>query len=143
MSDHCDLRGLMSSRGVRWTDGRRRVLEVLSQSLRAMTAGEILDAVRAHRGMNKVTLYRILEEFIQRDILRRVSLEGRSSHYEMACEHHPPHPHFQCRSCGEVQCMDPVPLERVWEELGGAAGNRADRIEIHVAGVCAKCQGRN
>ena len=55
-----------------------------------MTAGEILDAVRAHRGMNKVTLYRLLEEFIQRDILRRVSLESRSSHYEMACGIIPP-----------------------------------------------------
>ncbi len=63
------------------------------------------------------------------------------SHYELACEHHPPHPHFQCHACREIQCLDPAPITRMWTELQGPLGNRADDIDIRVGGLCHKCRG--
>ncbi len=99
-----------------------------------------MEAVRARRRVNKVTVYRILEDFTRRGIVRRLSLDSRVSHYELACEHRPPHPHFQCQTCREIQCLDPAPMNRLWTELQGPVGNRADHIEIRVEGLCHKCR---
>jgi hypothetical protein len=33
-----------------------------------------------------------------------------------------------------------VPLSRMWAEIQGPLGNRADRIDIRVAGRCHKCR---
>jgi len=118
---------------------RLAILEILGATPRALRASEVLELIRARRRVNKVTVYRILDDFTRRGLLRRLSLEGRVSHYELACEHHPPHPHFQCRLCREIQCLEPVPLIRIWTELQGPLGNRADHIDIQVKGLCHKC----
>ncbi len=140
MSDRCDFRQWLAHQGMKRTYVRLAVLEVLGTAARALRAQDILAAVRSRRRVNKVTVYRILEDFSRRGMVRRLSLDGRVSHYELACEHHPPHPHFQCLTCREVQCLDPVPLTRMWTELQGPLGNRADHIDIRVAGLCHKCR---
>jgi len=140
MHDRCDFRQWLTNQGLKLTAPRLAVLEILGNAARALRAGEILEAIRAHRRVNKVTVYRILEDFARRGMVRRLSLDGRVNHYELACEHHPPHPHFQCRNCREVQCLDPTPLSRVWSELRGPVGNRADHIDIRVQGLCHKCR---
>jgi Fur family ferric uptake transcriptional regulator len=140
MNDRCDFRQWLSGHGLRPTTVRLAVLEILGASPRALRAQEILEALQTRRRVNKVTVYRILEDFTRREMVRRLSLEGRVCHYELACEHHPPHPHFQCQACREIQCLAPVPLARMWSELQGPVGNRADHIEIRVEGLCHKCR---
>ena len=140
MSDGCDFRQWLAGQGLKLTALRLAVLETLGAAPQALRAKEILMAIRAHRRVNKVTVYRILEDFTQRGMVRRLTLEGRVSHYELACEHHPPHPHFQCHDCREIQCLDPAPLARIWTELQGPVGNRADSIDVRVEGLCHKCR---
>ena len=140
MADGCDFHQWLAAQGLRPTSARLGLLEVLGAAPRALRPREILTALRQVRQVNKVTVYRILDDFTRRGLIRRLALEGPGSHYELACEHHPPHPHFQCRTCQEVQCLEPVPLTRMWTELQGPVGNRADHIDIRVAGVCHKCR---
>ncbi|MCL4503456.1 MAG: transcriptional repressor [Deltaproteobacteria bacterium] len=144
MSDRCDFRQWLADQGLKLTATRLAVLQILGASPRALRAQEILEAIRARRRVNKVTVYRILEDFTQRGMVRRLSLEGRVNHYELACEHHPPHPHFQCHACREIQCLDPAPMTRMWTACGpnfrGPVGNRADHIDIRVEGLCHKCR---
>jgi Fur family ferric uptake transcriptional regulator len=140
MSDRCNFPQWLARQGLRLTPLRLGVLEILGESRRALRAGEILELIRARRRVNKVTVYRILEDFTRRGMVRRLPLEGRVCHYELACEHRPPHPHFQCQLCREIQCLEPVSLRRMWSELRGPVGNRADHIDIRVAGLCHKCR---
>ena len=140
MSDRCDFRQWLRRLELRPTPVRLAVLETLGAAPRALRAQEILEAIRAQRRVNKVTVYRILEDFTRRGIIRRLALEGRVSHYELACEHRPPHPHFQCHTCREIQCLEPAPLAGLWAELQGPLGNRADHIDVRVQGLCHKCR---
>jgi Fur family ferric uptake transcriptional regulator len=140
MSDACDFHMLLAHFGVRPTPLRLAVLEVLGSAKQAFRAGDILARIQDRRRVNKVTVYRILEDFSQRGLIRKIPVAGKAARYELACEHHPPHPHFQCHTCGEVECLEPVPLELVWAEIRGPLGHRADRLEIRVAGVCRRCR---
>lgn len=140
MKDLRDFSRLLRDLGVRPTALRLAVLETLASEPRAFTASEILGLIRRARRVNKVTVYRLLEDFTGRGLVRRVPAEGKAGLYELAGDSCPPHPHFQCHACGVVQCLEPVPLSEVWAALKGPAGNRADRLEIRVAGLCRRCQ---
>lgn len=142
MSEHGDFRKLISCHGFRATAIRLALLEIIGAARGVMTASEILEELRQQRKVDKVTVYRILEEFSQRGIIRKLSIGGRACYYELACEHHPAHPHFQCQSCGEVQCLEPMSLERIWPQLKGPLGNLAEEIDIRVQGICHKCRGK-
>ncbi|MGB8993147.1 MAG: Fur family transcriptional regulator [Desulfobaccales bacterium] len=140
MGDRCNFPQWLTLQGLRTTPVRLAVLDILADAPRALRALEILEVLRARRRVNKVTVYRTLEDFTRRGLVRKLTLEGRVNHFELACEHHPPHPHFQCHSCHEVQCLEPVALHKMWTELRGPLGNRADHIDIKVAGLCHKCR---
>lgn len=141
MRDACDFRGLLALFQVRATPLRLAVLEALGSANRAFRAKDILMLIQGQRRVNKVTVYRILEDFSRRGLIRKIPAEGKAALYELACEHNPPHPHFQCQTCGVVECLEPVPLGRVWDEIKGPLGHRADRLEIRVAGLCRRCRG--
>jgi Fur family transcriptional regulator, ferric uptake regulator len=143
MNDHCDFSQWLTQQGLRITPVRLAMLEILGAAPRAMRAQEIIEAIRTRRRVNKVTVYRILEDFSHRGIVRRLFVDARVCHYELACEHHPVHPHFHCHSCHEVQCLEPLPLSCIWSELRGPLGNKADNIDIRVGGICHKCRERD
>jgi Fur family ferric uptake transcriptional regulator len=139
MSDRCDFYEVLVRRRLRPTPLRLRVLDILGSGKRAWQAREILQAIRTNRPINKVTVYRILDDLTRLGLVRKLTSEGASAHYELACEHHPPHPHFQCQACKEVQCLEPVSLDHIWREIKGPRGNRSEHLEIRVAGLCSKC----
>jgi Fur family ferric uptake transcriptional regulator len=141
MSDRCNFEAILQRCHLRPTPLRLLVLETLGSKDKAWQAREVLEAIRAQRRVNKVSVYRILDDLVRLELVRRLPAEGAAAHYELACEHHPPHPHFQCRVCGELQCLEPVPLDRLWRELKGPLGNRVDWLEIRAAGLCRRCQG--
>ncbi|MFP3867227.1 MAG: Fur family transcriptional regulator [Desulfobacteraceae bacterium] len=140
MSKNCNFRQLLGRHQLRPTVLRLRVLEVLGAASQALPAKKILELIRAQRQVNKVSIYRILGDFCRCGIIRKVNPEARSTFYELACEHHPPHPHFQCRNCGEVQCLEGISLDRIQDELRRIIGTSAWRLEVRVEGICPKCQ---
>lgn len=141
MKDQCNFSELLVRQGRRPTPLRLLVLELLGKGSQTWSVPGLLAVIRTRRPAHKVTVYRILEDLVRLGLVRRLPVAGGAAHYELACEHHPPHPHFHCRDCGEVQCLEPVPLEKIWRELKGPLGNQAERLEIQVAGVCHKCRG--
>jgi Fur family ferric uptake transcriptional regulator len=143
MGDRCNFPELLAQQGLRATSIRLAVLEILAEAPCALRVQDILRLIRTRRRVNKVTIYRILEDFAQRGLVRKLALEERVSHFELACEHHPPHPHFRCQVCREVQCLEPVALPRMWRKLRGAEGNLAHYIEIRIEGICHKCRNNS
>ena len=142
MDDRCNFPQWLTQQGLRVTPVRLALLELLGASPRALRAQELIQAIRTRRRVNKVTVYRILEDFCRRGLVRRLSVDTKACHYELACEHHPVHPHFHCQSCHEIQCLEPVSLSRIWSELKGPVGNQAVHIDIRVGGLCHKCRDR-
>ena len=141
MTDRCNFHAALIKGRLRPTPLRLQVLETLGSEDRAWQAREVLDAIRARRKVNKVSVYRILDDLVRLGLVRRLPTEGPAAHYELACEHHPPHPHFHCQACGALQCLEPVPLEHFWREFKGPLGCRVDRLEIRMEGLCRRCQG--
>jgi len=138
MSDtHADI---LHRYGLRATGPRLAILEALHE------LGGTADVAEMHRrlcsavSLHKTTLYRNLEALERIGIVRRV-FDGQSAfRYELACEHGPAvHPHFQCRKCGKLFCLEPVDVPAEWSQAMGERGFKTERAEVRFIGLCKNC----
>ena len=92
------------------------------------------------RGIDKVTVYRILSLFRQRGIIREIASAGGANYFEMATLENPLHPHFSCRNCGAFTCLAPLPFTQAPELILPKDDYSIDHIEINISGLCACCR---
>jgi Fur family ferric uptake transcriptional regulator len=87
-----------------------------------------------------VTVYRILDLLVDRGIVDRLSTAGRAAYYGLAPNaHHAPHPHFYCKHCGQMDCLNPESLNVDADQLWRTFPGRIDRVEVRVDGICKNC----
>lgn len=126
---------LLRQAGVEPTPRRLAVLAVLLAAGRALAPREILAGLSDQGAlMNKVTLYRVLDLFVERGLTERHSSGDRSFRYCAAARsgHH----HFYCLRCGAMRCLDPSLVQLRIAGLDGAA---VTRLELRLDGVCPAC----
>ena len=104
MCHHCNYAGLLEESGLGYTPNRHRVLEVVGNSNGPLSAQQIFDILSRNDNINRVTVYRILDILVEKELVDRISGGGRSFLYGLAPnENHPAHPHFYCKSCGNLE----------------------------------------
>jgi Fur family ferric uptake transcriptional regulator len=143
MCGQCDYRLLLQSGGLEPTPSRLRVLEVIGANSAPVSAQEIFATVNRTAGINRVTVYRILDLLVSKGLLERLSGGGRSLVYGLAPnEHHPAHPHFHCRSCGALQCLQPGSLKVDLRGIERSFAGKIQGVEVRVDGICKNCLKR-
>ena len=140
MCQHCDYQHLLGEAGLDSTPNRLQVLEAVGANTGPLTAGEIFDIVERNQSINRVTVYRILDLLVEKNLLERLSGGGRVAYYGLAPnEHHAPHPHFYCRLCGQLECLREGSISIDTELLRRTFAGAIERVEIRVDGVCRNC----
>ena len=143
MCHQCNYEELLSGSDIEATPNRVRVLEVVGNNGYPLAASDIYKILERSSAINRVTVYRILDLLVARDIVERISTGGRAFYYGLAPnEHHGPHPHFYCKNCGQMDCLSPesivVDTEPLWKTFPG----RIDKVEVRIDGVCKNCDKR-
>ncbi|MFB3784908.1 MAG: Fur family transcriptional regulator [bacterium] len=89
-------------------------------------------------GINRVTLYRALQCFMEAGIVHRVEAGDRLWRFAVCHDIHHGHchPHFTCRVCGRVECLSQCLMPMV-ESV--APGYQIEEQEIYLRGICAGC----
>jgi Fur family ferric uptake transcriptional regulator len=134
---------LLSGADLKATPNRLRVLEVVGNNSCPLSAGDIYDILKRSSTINQVTVYRILDLLVERDVIERISTGGRAFYYGLApSDHHKPHPHFYCKDCGQMDCLSPealiVDTAPLWKTFPG----RIDKVEVRIDGICKNCEKR-
>jgi Fur family ferric uptake transcriptional regulator len=123
--------------GARLTRPRVMVLTVLLKAERALTHHEVEARLSTDSGVNRVTIYRVLEWLTENGLAHKISGEDRIWRFNAAAhEHAGPHAHFECSDCGQVLCLEPVEARPA---VKLPAGFRQKAVELTVKGVCADC----
>jgi len=130
--------------GLRLTQSRIRILELLSQTKKALSPAEIfaeLNKKFKSENFDRVTVYRILEKFEELDVVHAVG-DGKyiyCAHQE--CEHEK---HFIaiCDKCRKVQEIggSSKALQILTDFLETEAGFKMTNDAIVVRGQCAQCR---
>ena len=120
------------------TKQRVRVLEDISANATA-TSQPMLEK-KLGKEIDRVTLYRILNTYVNKGILHRiVDLNGTANYAicSSACsaeQHHDEHVHFNCTNCYKVYCLaTKVP------EISVTEGFKANSISLIAYGICKEC----
>jgi Fur family transcriptional regulator, ferric uptake regulator len=140
MCQRCNYREMLDGMGLGTTPNRLRVLEMVGGNPSPMGAEEIYETLSRAEKINRVTVYRILGLLTEKGLVISLSGLGRGLVYGLAPnENHPPHPHFQCRSCGTLQCLQPASLNINIREVQRTFPGEITGVDIRVSGTCGNC----
>lgn len=133
----------MERSGLAVTPNRFQVLNIIGNSEQPLTAREIFEMLEQPHLMNRVTLYRILDTFVEHKLVARMSAGDRSFRFGPAENgNHPSHPHFYCTSCGNMVCLDPDSLHNLESDLLSFRETFpavVENVEVRLDGICGSC----
>jgi Fur family transcriptional regulator, ferric uptake regulator len=130
---------------LRYTPGRRAIVDVLDTAERPLTVPEILER-SGPRSVPLSSAYRNLTALVEAGVARRVAGTDDHGRYELAEELAGHHHHLLCDSCGVVTDISASPrLERALAEAGRTAreevGFEVTSHRIDLLGRCRACSG--
>ena len=143
MCQRCNYPELLRTGGFEPTANRLNVLTAIGNSPSPIGAPEIFRTVTRTAPINRVTIYRILELLVEKELVERLGGAGRGRLYGLAPNaNHPAHPHFSCRRCGTTYCLRPLSRGLDVRELAHSPAGEIHKVEVRISGVCRSCLGR-
>ena len=139
MCDRCNYLEMLSAAGLSPTSHRISVLEVIGSNSSPLNAGDIYNILQRNNSINRVTVYRILDSLVENGLVDRIS-GGRAFFFGLAPNaNHQRHPHFYCRRCGRMNCLNPRSISMDVKSFERIFAGKIDNIEIRIDGVCTTC----
>ena len=126
--------------GLKATLPRLKILELFQSSAqRHMTAEDVYRQLMQQKmDIGLATVYRVLMQFEQADILKRSHFESERAVYELNEGEH--HDHLVCLDCGRVEeCHDPD-IEALQVKI---AKKKGFEIADHALSLYARCSKKN
>ena len=125
----------------RYSDGRRRLVEILDRAGHPMVAADI---VAATRDLPQSSVYRNLSVLESAGVVVKVLTNGDRSAFELAEEMKGHHHHLVCVGCGQVLDIDiPLRVERMLDEglapTVKSAGFTLVGHRLDLLGRCSAC----
>ena len=140
MCYQCDYPNLLEDSQLEPTPKRLQVLEVIGSNNSPLSAQQIFETLSRTGNINRVTVYRILDLFVDKGRVDRINGGGRSFVYGLAPnDNHPAHPHFYCRNCGSLECLNPESLNVDLQTMQRTFPGIIENVEVRVDGVCKNC----
>jgi Fur family ferric uptake transcriptional regulator len=134
--DVASAQALLVDRGARATRARIHVLAVLLSAHEALSHHDVERRLARGHGIDRVTLYRVLEWLTSQGLAHKVAGEDRVWRFSAAGRREGAHAHFQCSDCGRIVCLDQARVPTI----ALPAGFRRREVEVTVRGTCDACQ---
>ena len=129
----------LSEAGVRRSEPRRAVAELIASRDGHFTARELVDDAAGRRlGVGRATVFRALELFADLRLVERLDLPS-GEHAYVVCEpvhHH----HVVCSRCGRSTEVEDCGMSAVAREVARRTGYRIERHRLELFGICPDCR---
>jgi Fur family ferric uptake transcriptional regulator len=133
--------GRLADAGHRRGGARRHLLDLLGEQTCALSAVEIQDALaRRERRVSRASVYRILEELEQVNLVARLELGQGVVRYEPLRGRHAHHHHLVCDHCGRLTPFSDEGLERAIKRLCDRLPLSVAEHEVVLHGACESCE---
>lgn len=132
--------GLVEQAGLRLTPVRRRTLEILLESHRALGAYDVLARLAEEGfGTQPPVAYRALEFLVENGMAHRIRrLNAFTACMQPGTDHRPAF--FICSTCDSVAEAQGAGVAGAMSAAADAVGFRIERISIEAVGICPACQ---
>lgn len=129
---------LLSIHKLTITKPRTLVLDLFLNNKRALSNTEIEQKLR--KSVNRVSIYRILDTFVDYGIIHKVIHDGTTMLYALSqtddASNMPfKHAHFKCNLCERTYCLNVLSLQ-IPKSIKGFKINHSD---VLLSGICNSC----
>jgi Fur family peroxide stress response transcriptional regulator len=132
------LESYCRDQGMALTVQRRTILETLAARTDHPTADQLYEEVRRLiRGVSRTTVYRVLETFVQRGVVVKVSNPGAKARFDAdSGRHH----HLICLGCDAVVDCHDDRLRGIEVPSRVGSGFEVKDFSLAITGFCEKCR---
>ena len=134
------LKDRLHEAGFRVTESRLAIAELLEHAHQPVSTLALAEAL-VPKMLDLATLYRTLNAFKEKELVRQVNLDARFASYEWVEDAHEHHHHLVCQSCGlieEIPECELTPLEtRILKRSEQFAQIESHSLEFF--GTCKTC----
>ncbi|BCW98705.1 MAG: transcriptional repressor [Armatimonadota bacterium] len=129
------------ARGVRLTNQRRKILELIESEGGHLDAARIQELARERQiSVDRATVYRTLALLKQHGLVEELDfLHVRGDQHFYEARGLGDHLHACCYQCGRVSELRTATLDRLKEELRDNLGFRTESVRVEVGGCCKEC----
>ena len=126
--------------GLKITLPRIKILQVLeNSSVQHVSAEDVYKMlIAADEEIGLATVYRVLTQFEQADLVARHNFEGGHSVFELSKEDH--HDHIVCQKCGKITEFSDEKIETRQSEVAKSLGYTLLDHNLNMYGLCPDCQ---
>ena len=134
-----EAENILTNKGIRITPMRLLVLGALLEQEVSLGLNEI-EKILSHS--DRITIYRTLRTFSQNGIVHPIENGTSEVKYALckafctANQHLDRHPHFHCKKCDRIICLETIEIPH----LEFPVGYQAEEIAVTIKGVCANCR---
>lgn len=124
--------------GIKSTNSRNAVMEIIINNKSPLDANEILEGLRK-KGLStdQATVYRILNTFYEKGIVKRIEIGEGKYRYEIEKAHHH---HLVCTNCGRIEDIEIDLTEDFDREISIKKGFKVRSHSLEFFGLCKTCQ---
>lgn len=135
--DKCNAGELLKANKLKRTNQRLLVLEEIMNLESNFSVNTLAD--RLTNRMDLVTIYRILDAFVEKSIIRETVTVNNMKFYEMSCVHNPVHAHFICTKCHKIVCIKKVEEDEIKRLEKYASEYTVENVCLTFTGLCKNC----
>lgn len=128
----------LSSANLKTTKARMAILETLKSSSKPLAVSEIIDSlVELKIAIDQATIYRALNSFLEKGIIKRFELQEGKFRYELfGTDHH----HLICQNCGKIEDISDCNLDDWEAEINKKKQFQVKTHSLEFYGLCSDCQ---
>ena len=136
-----DLKRIVKQRGLKYTEQREIVLEVLLNAKGHLTAEEVYNEVKNTNPDSNIgiaTVYRSLSFLEEVHLITSISFGTDGKKYESNTKNH--HDHLICTSCGKIIEFMDEEIEKKQNKIAKENGFKITSHVMQLLGNCSDCQ---
>lgn len=128
---------LLKKVGLKITEPRLKILALIQTAKLQHFSAEDIYKLLLEEGeeIGLATVYRVLNQFDETDILIRHNFEGNKSVFELAPQEH--HDHIICMDCGKVFEFNDDIIEKRQKEISEKHGIKLANHSLYLYGKCS------
>lgn len=129
---------LIEQAGLRPTDARMAVLNVLITAKTALSHTEVIERLSTAFPFDRVTIYRVLEWLTEAHMIHRIPSDDRAIKFQASlpnASHQ--HAHLHCTQCHKIICLDEIQphlSQKITTEL------QVESVDMIIKGRCPACK---
>lgn len=119
------------------TPARIAAMQLFETHDKPVDAQHIIEHLSKELGVDRVTVFRILNTFTEKGLIRKVEFGEGKARYELNTgEHH----HLICQECGRIESIEDCHIEMFKKEIKEKTGFIVKSHSLEFFGICKNCQ---